>query len=126
MEAETIRCEQHGQRQATFVCQHLLTGSAKGWIAIESGDAGGPDAICAECDTAWRAAGDEFTDAIRSETKFASGWCAPGATTNCAHEILRCNPARCSSKGRNSSKPQLCLNGSRSTTATCSTRGRAR
>src|SRR3954463_11615787 len=80
MEAETIRCEQHGQRQATFVCQHLLTGSAKGWIAIESGDAGGPDAICAECDTAWRAAGDEFTDAIRSETKFASGWCAPGAT----------------------------------------------
>ena len=65
MEAEIIRCEQHGARQATFVCQHLLTGSRKGWIIVESDDAARPDAICAECDTAWRAAGDEFTDEIR-------------------------------------------------------------
>ena len=69
MEAKTIRCEQHGERQATFVCQHLVTGSAKGWITIESGDAARPDAICAECDTAWRAAGDEFTDEIREQVR---------------------------------------------------------
>jgi len=69
VEAQTIRCEQHGERQATFVCQHLLTGSAKGRITIESGDPARPDAICAECDTVWRAAGDEFTDAIRDQVR---------------------------------------------------------
>ena len=69
MEAEIIRCEQHGARQATFVCQHLLTGSRKGWIIVESDDAARPDAICAECDTVWRAAGDEFTDAIQEQVR---------------------------------------------------------
>jgi hypothetical protein len=69
MEAATVRCEHHGERQATFVCQHLLTGSAKGWITVESGDAARPDAICTECDTAWRAAGDEFTDEVRDQVR---------------------------------------------------------
>jgi hypothetical protein len=58
-------CEQHGERQATFVCQHLLDGSGRGWVTIESGGPHRPDAICSECDATWRAAGDEFTDAIK-------------------------------------------------------------
>jgi hypothetical protein len=65
MATETIRCERHGERRATFVCQHLLNGTDKGWITVESGDPKRPDAICARCDAAWHAAGGEFTDAIR-------------------------------------------------------------
>jgi len=30
---------------------------------------GATDAICTECDTAWHAAGDEFTDVIRERVR---------------------------------------------------------
>ena len=69
MDAETIRCERHGERRATFVCQHLVEGSARGWVTVESGDVERPDAICSKCDAAWRAAGDEFTDEIRDQVR---------------------------------------------------------
>ena len=65
MEPETVRCERHGGREAAFVCQHLLTGSGRGWVTIESGSPQRPDAICSDCDAAWRAAGDEFTEAVQ-------------------------------------------------------------
>jgi hypothetical protein len=42
----------------------LLSGRQKGWITIESGDPARPDAICSDCDSAWRAAGNKFTDTI--------------------------------------------------------------
>lgn len=66
---ETIQCEQHGERQATFVCQHLLDGSAKGWTTVESGDAERPDAICAACDAAWQAARYKFTDEVKERVR---------------------------------------------------------
>lgn len=74
MGAETIRCEQHGEQAATFVCRHLLSGSGKGWITLESGDAR-PDAICEQCDTAWSAAGDEFANEMKGQIKVVCAGC---------------------------------------------------
>jgi len=69
MEAETVQCERHGARQPTFVCDHLLDGSGKGWVTIERYGRDRPDAVCEVCDAAWRDAGDEWTDEVAARVQ---------------------------------------------------------
>jgi hypothetical protein len=56
----SVTCEAHGDGQAAFVCQHLLSGSGLGfnWAEdSENPDAHCPDARCDTCNTALEAAG---------------------------------------------------------------------
>jgi len=88
VEGQTIVCGQHGERQATFVCQHLLDGSRKGWTTVDSGDTDRPDAICAACDAAWRQAGDAWTDEVAAQVRVrvVCAECYDGLRTR--HELI--------------------------------------
>jgi hypothetical protein len=66
---QSVACERHGEQRATFVCQHLLDGSRKGWVTIASGSDDRPDAICADCDAFWREAGDQWTDELEAQVR---------------------------------------------------------
>jgi hypothetical protein len=80
----SVTCEAHGDRQAAFVCQHLLSGSGLGfnWAEdSENPDAHCPDAWCDTCNTALEAAG-EWTESamalanIKLVCDFAMNNCA--------------------------------------------------
>jgi hypothetical protein len=57
-----VECARHGKRYATFVCQHLLGGAHKGWVELENGDEERPDVWCSDCDLAWLAGGEVWSD----------------------------------------------------------------
>lgn len=62
-----IECGQHGEQDATFVCQHVVQGLVEGvpygfWWAADDLENPRPDAWCTECNE-WLAAADgEWTD----------------------------------------------------------------
>ena len=57
---QSVECPEHGSREATFVCQHLLTGQGLGFHQAVDGDdpdAVFPDAWCDACEAARHAEG---------------------------------------------------------------------
>ncbi len=55
MENKYVMCDEHGEQQATYVCQHLAdsieTGNVVGYFcSTESPDNPRPDAWCIECE----------------------------------------------------------------------------
>lgn len=50
-ESETISCDEHGESQATFVCEHLIAEPVQRWHCnAPSEDNRWPDAWCEKCD----------------------------------------------------------------------------
>jgi hypothetical protein len=69
VDGQTVVCARHGERQATFVCHHLLQGSGTGWFTVESGDEERPDAICSLCDAFWRESGNVWTGEVAAQVQ---------------------------------------------------------
>ena len=70
---KTTNCEQHGEQQETFVCQHVVQGLSEGvaygfWWAA-SPDNLRPDAWCTLCNELVAEAGGEWTDAVLQVAK---------------------------------------------------------
>ena len=57
-----VECGEHGQRDATFVCQHLAEGAENLGFNVgydeDDPDAHYPDAWCGDCEKAWQAEGE--------------------------------------------------------------------
>ena len=55
---DLIECDRHGPSEATFVCQHVASGSGLGWfVATEDPNELRPDAWCTACEEVSNAAG---------------------------------------------------------------------
>jgi uncharacterized protein DUF6882 len=54
----TVVCGEHGNRSATFVCQHLVSGADQGFHWSGDEDEWYPDAWCDRCDAALREEGE--------------------------------------------------------------------
>lgn len=61
-----IHCDEHGEQQATFVCQHILQtlkdGRPRGFWTSDNPENPRPDAWCAECETKVQETGGEWND----------------------------------------------------------------
>lgn len=61
---DSIKCHQHGEGYAAFVCRHLVHGSGLGFFHSDNGPY--PDAWCGECDALmmktghWTARAEKF------------------------------------------------------------------
>ncbi len=65
---DLIQCEKHGERYATYVCQHLLDGEQKGFnFGFDPDDPYKlyPDAWCDECERLYDEAGGWTDDAMK-------------------------------------------------------------
>jgi len=64
---ESVHCRQHGQQQATFVCQHiaqsLRTNAGAGFFMANDPGNPRPDAWCAACERKVSETGGEWTEA---------------------------------------------------------------
>jgi hypothetical protein len=63
---ETVHCGEHGQQQATFVCQHLAqslrTKEMVGFFTADDPDNPRPDAWCAACEKKVWMTGGKWND----------------------------------------------------------------
>ena len=61
-----VECAEHGPRQATYVCRHLVQslhdGRAVGFFCAEPGGNPRPDAWCASCEARLQRTGGEWTE----------------------------------------------------------------
>jgi hypothetical protein len=61
-----IHCDEHGEQQATYVCQHIIQtlsdGKPRGFWASGNPENPRPDAWCAECEAKVQEAGGEWSD----------------------------------------------------------------
>src|SRR5688500_10839377 len=66
--SEEIICDQHGPSYATFVCNHLATGSKLGFHCSFQDDDSRPDAWCSKCNEVmlaeggWNEASESFAN----------------------------------------------------------------
>lgn len=54
----TMRCAEHGERQATFVCRHIVEGAGRGFnfaVSDDDDQVAWPDAWCDECNEVYEA-----------------------------------------------------------------------
>lgn len=65
--ASKVRCRNHGDEEATYVCRHIVnsleTGRAVGFHWPGESTLGRPDAWCSACEQARLAEGGDWTDA---------------------------------------------------------------
>lgn len=79
--AEKVQCQAHGEREATFVCRHIVdsldTRRAVGFYWSRDQLASRPDAWCSECERIRVAEGGEWSDkAIEfAQVKLLCGGC---------------------------------------------------
>lgn len=67
---ETILCERHGEREKAYVCEHLLSGERKGFVAsVDQPGNPHPDAWCLDCDRIRLAHGGTWNAANESLVK---------------------------------------------------------
>ncbi|MGI9341500.1 MAG: hypothetical protein ACR2QV_01535 [Gammaproteobacteria bacterium] len=61
-----IACDEHGQQQATCVCQHIVQtladGEPRGFWWANDPDSARPDAWCSECEARVQDTGGEWND----------------------------------------------------------------
>ncbi len=50
MTDKKVHCREHGQSEATYVCQHLVKGSGLGFYFVDDPGNARPDAWCRDCD----------------------------------------------------------------------------
>lgn len=69
---KVVTCDEHGEQEATFVCQHLVQTirdkRPRGFWTSDS-DQKFPDAWCTECEHRVQAADCEWTDEVESHLK---------------------------------------------------------
>lgn len=75
----SVTCDEHGERRATFICQHLVTGSGLGFNYAgdpENPDDVCPDAWCDSCDAVLEEAGEWTESALEAaDIKLACDLC---------------------------------------------------
>jgi hypothetical protein len=72
---EPMICESHEGGYATFVCQHLVTGSGLGFFCADEPDDERPDAWCGDCDRILEEEGEwnDTSEAYAQVTVLCSG-----------------------------------------------------
>jgi hypothetical protein len=64
-----VQCGTHGPATATFVCQHLVSGSGLGFFCADDPEAPHPDAWCGQCEEVRIREGGEWNDASEALAK---------------------------------------------------------
>lgn len=71
--AQIVHCDEHGEQEATFVCQHIVQTLAdhepRGFFWSGSSTQSRPDAWCSKCETLREQSGGEWTDAVMEHVK---------------------------------------------------------